>query len=119
MRHLIIMAVLISAIVTIAGCNTGNGGPVGQGNYGTIFGTVTAAAGGKPISGAGIQISFVIHTTTDANGLYRVTSVPIDSPGLDETVVATATGYQSQTKMIHVAAAGQQYEVDFQLVPTR
>jgi len=59
----------------------------------------------------------VIKLHTDANGMYRVTEVPVDSPGIDESVVVSATGYQGQTKSMHVAAAGQQYEVDFQLQP--
>ena len=71
--------------------------------------------GGKADRRGGIRgFQLVIHTTTDANGLYRVTTVPIDSPGLDEIADATNPGYQPQTKKIHVAAAGQQYEVDFQ-----
>jgi len=114
MRHALFLAVVIAACTALTGC--GNpAGPVGQGNYGTVFGTVTSSTSGKPIEGATIVISVVVTLHTDANGLYRATSVPIDSPGLDETVVASATGYQTQTKSIHVAAAGQQYEVDFQL----
>ena len=114
MRHALFLAVVIAACTALTGC--GNpAGPVGQGNYGTVFGTVTSSTSGKPIEGATIVISVVVTLHTDANGLYRATSVPIDSPGLDETVVASATGYQMQTKSIHVAAAGQQYEVDFQL----
>jgi hypothetical protein len=115
MRHAFLLAAAIAACTALAAC--GNpAGPVGQGDYGTIFGTVTSSAGGKPIAGAKIVISVVVTLTTDANGQYRETSVPIDSPGLDETVTASATGFQTQTKSVHVAAAGQQYEVDFQLV---
>lgn len=119
MRHAFVLAALCAAVTSLAGCNTGNGGPVGQGNYGTVFGTVTDSVTGKPIAGASIVISMVINIPTDANGAYRVTGVPIDSPGLDESVVASYPGqYQTQTKSVHVAAAGQQYEVDFQLVAT-
>ncbi|HEY5095782.1 MAG TPA: carboxypeptidase-like regulatory domain-containing protein [Candidatus Eremiobacteraceae bacterium] len=116
MRHAFILAALCAAVTSLAGCNTGNGGPVGQGNYGTVFGTVTDSVTGKPIAGASIVISMVINPHTDSNGMYRVTGVPLDSPGLDESVVASDAGYQTQTKSVHVAAAGQQYEVDFQLV---
>src|SRR5471032_484396 len=118
MRQALVLAALCAAVTSLAGCNTGNGGPVGQGNYGTVFGTVTDSVTGKSVAGASIVISMVIKIPTDANGAYRVTGVPIDSPGLDESVVASNPGYQNQTKSVHVAAAGQQYEVDFQLVAT-
>jgi Carboxypeptidase regulatory-like domain len=115
MRHTLIAAALAAALTAISGCNNGPG-PVGQGNYGTVFGTITASAGGKPIAAANVIISGIMKFTTDANGVYRATTVPLDSPGIDESVAVSATGYQPQTKMVHVAAAGQQYEVDFQLV---
>lgn len=115
MRHAYFLATAIAACTALTSC--GNpAGPVGQGNYGTIFGTVTSSSSGKPIAGATIVISVVVTLHTDANGLYRDTGVPLDSPGIDETVIASATGYQTQTKSVHVAAAGQQYEADFQLV---
>lgn len=118
MRQAFVLAALFAAVTSLAGCNTGNGGPVGQGNYGTVFGTVTDSVTGKPISGATIEVSMILVFHTDANGMYRATTVPLDSPGIDESVVASNSGYQTQTKSVHVAAAGQQYEVDFQLVAT-
>lgn len=114
MRHPFLLAAAIAVCTLFVGCSTGPG-PAGQGNYATVFGTVTASATGKPIAGAKIVISLVVTIFTDANGVYRETGVPIDSPGIDETVTASANGYQPQTKSVHVAAAGQQYEVDFQL----
>jgi hypothetical protein len=116
MRHTFILAAATVMIAALSGCNTGQG-PVGQGNYGTIFGTVTDARTGKPIAGASITISVVVTIHTDANGVYREPGVPVDSPGIDESVVVSKPGYQGQTKSVHVAAAGQQYEVDFQLQP--
>jgi hypothetical protein len=116
MRRSLILAAAAAVLTSLAGCNTGPG-QVGQGNYGTIFGTVTDARSGKPIAGAGVEISVIMSFHTDANGVYRATTVPLDSPGIDESVVVSATGYQGQTKSVHVAAAGQQYEVDFQLQP--
>jgi predicted small secreted protein len=118
MRQAFVLAALCVAVTSLAGCNTGNGGPVGQGNYGTVFGTVTDSVTGKPISGASVVISIVVGTHTDASGAYRFTGVPLDSTGIDESIVASNPGYQNQTKTVHVAAAGQQYEVDFQLVAT-
>ena len=116
MRHAFVLAAAIAACSVLAAC--GNpAGPVGQGDYATMFGTVTSSAGGKPITGAKIVISVVVTVYTDTNGKYRETGVPIDSPGIDESVTASAAGYQTQTKSVHVAAAGQQYEVDFQLQP--
>ena len=117
MRHALILAALVAALAGLSGCSTGPG-PVGQGNYGTIFGTVTDATSGKPIAGANVVISVIMNFHTDANGMYRATTVPLDSPGIDESVTVGNPGYQSQTKSVHVAAAGQQYEVDFQLQPT-
>jgi len=117
MRRALILAASVTLLTALAGCNTGPG-QVGQGNYGTIFGTVTDARTGKPIAGAAITISVVVTIHTDANGVYREPGVPVDSPGIDESVVVSATGYQGQTKSVHVAAAGQQYEVDFQLQPS-
>jgi hypothetical protein len=117
MRRALILAASVTLLTALAGCNTGPG-QVGQGNYGTIFGTVTDAKTGKPIAGASVLISMVVNPHTDANGMYRATTVPVDSPGIDESVVVSATGYQGQTKSVHVAAAGQQYEVDFQLQPS-
>ena len=116
MRHILLSAAAAATLTALVGCGTGPG-PVGQGNYGTVFGTVTASATGKPIANASVVISGVVSAFTNANGVYRVTGVPVDSPGIDEPVVAGATGYQTQTKSVHVAAAGQQYEVDFQLQP--
>ena len=116
MRRALILAAAAALLTGLAGCNTGPG-QVGQGNYGTIFGTVTDAKTGKPIGGAQVVISVVVRISTDANGVYRETGVPVDSPGIDESVTVSASGYQQQTKSIHVAAAGQQYEVDFQLQP--
>ncbi len=118
MAHKILAAALGAACLAIAACSTGPG-PVGQGNYGTIFGTVTNAATGKPIQGAIVTVSVVVSVPTDANGQYRITNVPVDSPGIDETVAITqAAGYQlPPSQSVHVLA-GQQYEADFQLQPS-
>jgi hypothetical protein len=116
MRRALILAAAAALLTGLAGCSTGPG-QVGQGDYGTIFGTVTDAKSGKPIAGANINISVVVNIAMNANGMYRETGVPVDSPSIDESVIASATGYQQQTKSVHVAAAGQQYEVDFQLQP--
>lgn len=113
----VLAAALLAACVTVTACGTGPG-PVGQGNYGTIYGTVTNASTGKPIQGAIVTVSVVVSVPTDANGQYRITNVPVDSPGVDETVAVTqADGYHLPApKNVHVLA-GQQYEVDFQLQP--
>ncbi|HLJ83129.1 MAG TPA: carboxypeptidase-like regulatory domain-containing protein [Candidatus Eremiobacteraceae bacterium] len=114
----IVGTALVAACLAAAACGTGPG-PVGQGNYGTIFGTVTNASNGKPIQGAIVTVSVVVSVPTDANGQYRITNVPVDSPGVDETVAVTqATGFQLPApKSVHVLA-GQQYEADFQLQPS-
>ena len=114
----IVGVALVAACLAAAACGTGPG-PVGQGNYGTIFGTVTNASNGKPIQGAIVTVSVVVSVPTDANGQYRITNVPVDSPGVDETVAVTqANGFQlPPPKSVHVLA-GQQYEADFQLQPS-
>jgi hypothetical protein len=48
--------------------------PVGAG--GTVSGTVTATAGGAPISGATVQLGSGRSTTTDGSGNYSFTGIP-------------------------------------------
>jgi hypothetical protein len=116
MRHQFFLAAFAALSVLATGCNNGPG-QVGQGNYGTIFGTVTSSVTGKAIAGATVTVSVVVSANTDANGLYRITGVPVDSPGLSETVTASAAGYHNPPPKSVSVKAGQQYQIDFQLQP--
>src|SRR5437762_355045 len=56
---------------------------------GTVSGTVTAAAGGAPISGATVQFG-ARSTTTDGSGNYSFTSIPA---GAYPTITASFPGF--------------------------
>ncbi|MEA2163467.1 MAG: hypothetical protein QOK37_1594 [Thermoanaerobaculia bacterium] len=64
--------------------------PVGAG--GTVSGTVTAAAGGAPISGVTVQLGAGRSTTTDGSGNYSFTSIPA---GTYPTITASKPGFVS------------------------
>ncbi|MBC5825260.1 MAG: carboxypeptidase regulatory-like domain-containing protein [Candidatus Eremiobacteraeota bacterium] len=89
-RSLVIVAVL-------AGLAWGCGGSsMPKGSYGTLFGRVTSSSG-QPISGATVVVDIVVKATTDAGGMYTVTTVPVDAGGTSTTVCAQAAGFQSKT----------------------
>ena len=75
---------------------TGWGTPNGvsaftTGPHGTVTGTVTSAATGKPLAGAQVSVG-TDSTTTNSSGVYSI-SVPAGT----YTVTATDFGYKSQT----------------------
>jgi hypothetical protein len=65
--------VLALAAASLAGC-----GPAvpPAGDYATVFGVVTDSRSGAPIPGASITVDVVYTATTDANGSFRISSVP-------------------------------------------
>ncbi len=97
-------------VISLAGCAEG---AMPKGSYGTIFGTVTNTAS-RPIAGAQITVDFVIVTQTQADGTYRVPTVPIDASGTSTTVKVHAAGYLDQTAHPSVNE-NQQVQVDFKL----
>ncbi|GAC1306409.1 MAG: hypothetical protein NVS2B3_14950 [Vulcanimicrobiaceae bacterium] len=67
---------LLACVALVAGCGSALP-PVG--NYATIAGRVTDAATGAPLAGATVLVNSVLSATTDANGTYRIVTVPTGS----------------------------------------
>jgi TonB-linked SusC/RagA family outer membrane protein len=84
-----------------------------QQNTGTIAGRVVEAEGQRPIAEAQIV---VVGTTrgarTDADGRYRLTSVPAGSV----TLRVARIGFQSTTRQV-IVSAGQEATADFSVGP--
>lgn len=64
---------LALALLILSGC--GDGVPP-AGNYATVYGTVTDAATGAPVPGASVSINGVQYARADAQGNYKITTVP-------------------------------------------
>jgi Carboxypeptidase regulatory-like domain/IPT/TIG domain/Dockerin type I domain len=89
--------------------------PIGAG--GTVSGTVTAAAGGAPISGATVQLGVGRSTTTDGSGNYSFTGIPAGTypsmtasksgfvPGSASSIVVTDGGTTTQNFSLTAAPA--------------
>ena len=78
---------------------------------GTVSGTVTATAGGAPISGA--TVTFDSSTAaTDGTGFYSFTDVPA---GTYPSITASAAGYNSATATGIVVTDGNTTTQDFSL----
>ena len=65
--------ILLACVALVSGCGSALP-PVGK--YATISGRVTDASTGSPLAGATVVIDSVLSATTDANGTYRVVTVP-------------------------------------------
>jgi hypothetical protein len=84
----------------LVGC--GGGGRGGE-TTGTVQGTVTNAADASPIAGATVAIQGTgLQDATDAQGEYSIANVPAGA----QTVVASATGFTSQTLNVTVTTGG-------------
>ncbi|MGH2450576.1 MAG: carboxypeptidase regulatory-like domain-containing protein, partial [Candidatus Limnocylindria bacterium] len=77
---------------------------------GSISGTVTDSSTAAAISGASVSTDTGQSTTTAADGTYTLTGVPTGS----RTVMASASGYESQSKPAEVTDGGAAV-VDFAL----
>ncbi|HSX61614.1 MAG TPA: carboxypeptidase-like regulatory domain-containing protein, partial [Tahibacter sp.] len=67
---------------------------------GTVSGTVTAAVGGAPLSGATVSLGSRT-TTTDASGVYSFTSIPAGTyPGLSASFPGCTNGAASNIVVI-------------------
>jgi hypothetical protein len=76
MTRLTIATGVIIVALALSGCPN----PAApQGNYGTISGTITSAAG-QPVAGVTILIDYTISVTTGPDGKYTFTSVPLAPP---------------------------------------
>ncbi len=96
--------------LVMAGC-TGSTGSAGL-SSGTITGSVTDTATGKPLTGALITVSpALFSSTTDANGTFTFQNVPI---GLYQ-VSASLSGYLSQTTGLVSIVAGKTMNIPFKL----
>ncbi len=102
----------IGAALTLAGC-PGQNAP--QGDYGSVAGVVSSSSG--PIAGASVCIFVVECVTTAADGSYKITTVPSDPTGVNETITASAANYTSASQQVHIAV-GQQTPANFTLVHT-
>lgn len=91
---------------------TTNGNNLTPPATGDITGTVTDADTGLPIGGATVTADGS-STYTVSNGTYTLVDLPVGS----YTVIASATGYDSQLKTADVFE-GQTTDVDFALTPS-
>jgi len=82
--------VLLVAGIAFAGCGP-QVPPVG--NYATVYGVVVDATSNAPISGAQVTVNIVSTATTDANGNFRITTIP-NGPW---QWVAHASNYQDRS----------------------
>lgn len=79
---------------------------------GTIRGTVVGQNSGEPLPGANVVISDAdgVGTTTNANGQFRISGLPVGT----RTVRVTLVGYESKTSEV-VVEPGKTAEVNVQL----
>jgi uncharacterized repeat protein (TIGR01451 family) len=78
---------------------------------GTVSGTVTATAGGAPISGASVALGSRI-TTTDGSGVYTFTGIP---SGTYPSITVTAPGFNPSTATNVVVTDSATTTQDFSL----
>jgi Carboxypeptidase regulatory-like domain/Domain of unknown function (DUF4214) len=78
---------------------------------GTVQGTVTATAGGAPISGATITFGSRT-TTTNGSGFYQFLNIP---SGTYPSIIASASGFNSGTAVNIVVTDGATTARDFSL----
>jgi ABC-type glycerol-3-phosphate transport system substrate-binding protein len=110
-RRIAAMAAIAAALV-LAACGGNPAAP--QGNYGTIMGVVKSSSG-QPIAGAKVTVDSVLSAMTDADGKYKIQTVPVDSSTTTTTVTCHADGYQDPPPQHVTVTAGKQFEVDFSL----
>jgi len=84
---------------------------------GKLRGQVKAAVGGAPIVGATVTASVggVVRATGVTTGTYGVYEIPSDLPAGTYTLIASKTGYVSQTKPNITVTAGATAYVNFSL----
>ncbi len=107
---LAIFTVLLA--IFLSGCEGGDGDTI-QGK-GIIQGVVRDATTQNPIENAGVSVQGTnLKTNTNAQGQYIIQDVPEGK----RTIIATATGYTSQSKSVNVTA-NTTTTVDFSLTPS-
>jgi hypothetical protein len=90
---------------------------------GALFGTVTAAGTGQPVSGAFVGTSFGAITTTDASGNYSFTDVPLGNGNTPESWSVSVdppagSPLQPAIESTMVGPSPPSTELDFQLGTT-
>ncbi|HLW38683.1 MAG TPA: carboxypeptidase-like regulatory domain-containing protein [Candidatus Eremiobacteraceae bacterium] len=113
MIRLSFIAAVAATALLLAACGNPAGPP---GQYGTIKGTITSAAG-QPIAGATILIDYTINATSKTDGSYQADLVPSAPASAPAVVTVSAPGYQSQTRTDIVVQVGQPTVVNFTLAP--
>lgn len=78
----------VFAVLVLAACNDSALPP--GGTYNAVQGVVLDAATNQPVAGATVTIDTVLTATTDAQGKFSFTQVPVG----DVDVVITAAGYK-------------------------
>ena len=82
-----------------------------DGTTGTISGTVTESDGGPAISGATVEVTTSLWTTTDSNGDYTIDQIPQGT----YDVTASASGFVKYTVYNVEVSAGSDSGVNFAL----
>ncbi len=110
-RVILVFTVLLAMF--LSGCEKGKAGDTVPGK-GTIQGVIKDATTQNPIENAEVSVQGTnLKTTTNAQGQYTIQDVPEGT----RTVIATATGYTSQSKSVNVTA-NTTTTVDFSLTPS-
>jgi len=109
LRRSLLVAVCAAAI-SLAGCPN-PAAPTGD--YGSVAGVVSASTG--PLAGVKVCVAVVDCTVSAADGTFKISTVPADPTGVNETVTATATGYQDFSGQVHITA-GQQTPFNITMV---
>lgn len=105
-------AILIALVA--AGC--AGGGAIPQGDYGMIVGSVRSTSG-VAIQGAVVSTAAgTLTTVTQADGSYKLDTVPADSATTSTLVSCSAAGYITQNLSTHVTT-NQSATLNFTLSP--
>ncbi len=118
MKRIITASVTVFLVLAIAGCSSGKTGAQSvtatqTDAVGVVFGTVTDAKVGDPLSGATVRIAGSgLSTVTNDQGAFRIRSV---SPGTYELRVSFV-GYAAMTKEV-VVTDSTGVEVNVELMP--
>ena len=118
MKRIMLVSVTVFLVLAVAGCSSGKTGAQSAtatqtDEVGVVFGTVTDAKVGDPLSGATVRISGSgLSAVTNEQGAFRIRSV---SPGTYELRVSLV-GYAATTKDV-VVTDSTGVEVNVELMP--
>lgn len=103
----------IDAVLAAFGVGMPGGSPPST-PKGTIAGTVTSRTDGSTIGGAEVIVDSGQSATTDVNGYYFISNVPVG----EHSVEASAAGFRAQSKTA-IVSENQQTTVNFALKPRK